>query len=266
MPRPWADQPLKLVASPRSQWKETSKAYPQAYKVADGMTTAHNTLIRCLNCILLQARNIGAEDVKDFLLFCQVTCDAIGLHHKTEETLMFPLFEQHSKPGIMGQNVVQHEEFHPGFHMFDTYVRQVQNGVASFDGAEIVRLVEAFSEPLCRHLEDEIKTLCLLESYDVPWALYFEKVTAHAMATADLVGRARTSGLAFADRLQTFVTPLVLCNMDPSWEDGIHLDHWPPFPWYAQAFVRWWYFPKYKGAWRFGSCDATGRPKELPFA
>jgi hypothetical protein len=54
--------------------------------------------------------------------------------------------------------------------------------------------------------------------------------------------------------------------MDVTFEDNLHKDTWPPIPWFPQLIFRWQFVPKYKGAWRFASCDARGVPQELPFA
>jgi hypothetical protein len=54
--------------------------------------------------------------------------------------------------------------------------------------------------------------------------------------------------------------------MDITFENNMHIGVWPPLPWTAQLIARWFWVPKYKGAWRFGSCDIYGRPKKLEFA
>jgi hypothetical protein len=54
--------------------------------------------------------------------------------------------------------------------------------------------------------------------------------------------------------------------MDITYESNLHKDTWPPIPKFALLVFRFFYIPKHKGAWRFGSCDYTGRPKELPLA
>jgi hypothetical protein len=54
--------------------------------------------------------------------------------------------------------------------------------------------------------------------------------------------------------------------MDITFENNMHIGVWPLLSWTAQLVARWFWVPKYKGAWRFGSCDIYGRPKELEFA
>ena len=150
--------------------------------------TCADTLIRALNSIILQAPNVkDPTDVSDFVTFAMVTMDAIVEHHTTEETLLFPLLEKHSKPGLMDENVVQHEEFHYGMHELGIYLRQVQHGVRDYDGQKVVKLMDGFTLPLTKHLEDEITTLLALEAYDVPSGKIMERAEAHAKKTADPV-------------------------------------------------------------------------------
>ena len=59
--------------------------------------------------------------------------------------------------------------------------------------------------------------------------------------------------------------PFLLANNDATFENGLFA-HWPPFPWFVRLVIRFWFFPKKKQLWRFGSATASGQPKELPFA
>ncbi|KAG8534417.1 uncharacterized protein KY384_001262 [Bacidia gigantensis] len=190
----WADEPLKLIPTPKSKLKLTAEKKGQeasdASTVATEMCNVHNVLLRAINCILLQARNVPqstANDVADFVTFSLHVIATISEHHHTEETLMFPLFEKHSKAGLLDENVVQHDEFHKGMHDLEIYLTQIQNDVAEYDGEKVMRLVEGFAPALHRHLEDEIDTLLKLEEYDVPWAEVMKKVTEHAVNTPNPV-------------------------------------------------------------------------------
>ena len=69
-----------------------------------------------------------------------------------------------------------------------------------------------------------------------------------------------------AHRSQYTTIPLILSNMDVTYEGNLHRAIWPPFPWFALLMFRWMYFPRHKGAWRFASCGQYGIPQELPFA
>jgi hypothetical protein len=59
--------------------------------------------------------------------------------------------------------------------------------------------------------------------------------------------------------------PIIMTNIDLTFEKGVHEEAWPPYPWIAAVMFRWLYVPKNKGAWRFSCCDTYGYPKDLPF-
>jgi hemerythrin-like domain-containing protein len=139
-----------------------------AYYVATQMALAHNGIIRGLNSIYLQATNIPREDlttVQDFLTYCQCWCESMHHHHDAEEQEFFPNIERISGvQGLMRRNVEQHQEFTPGFDLFQTYAQTCP--VKEHDGQKIKNLIEGFAEPLTRHLHDEIDTLRALDKYD----------------------------------------------------------------------------------------------------
>lgn len=86
-------------------------------------------------------------------------------HHDCEEQEFFPSIERLAGvPGLMEQNVEQHRAFTPGFNAFHEYVRTCS--ADQFDGERIKTLIEAFAEPLSKHLHDEIDTLRALDKYD----------------------------------------------------------------------------------------------------
>lgn len=132
------------------------------------MALAHNGMIRGLNSIYLQATNIPPNDMtakSDFLTYCQCWCESMHHHHDAEEAEFFPSIEQISgMKGLMAQNVEQHRAFTPGFDKFHEYVKTCK--AKDFDGSKLRSLVEDFSEPLTRHLADEIETLKELDVYD----------------------------------------------------------------------------------------------------
>ena len=86
-------------------------------------------------------------------------------HHDMEEQGFFPSIERLSGvEGLMAQNYEQHKAFTPGFEDFDKYVRSTNP--SEYDGMMVRQLVEAFAEPLTKHLHEEIDTLRALNKYD----------------------------------------------------------------------------------------------------
>lgn len=132
------------------------------------MALAHNGIIRGLNSIYLQAPHIPQKDlttVKDFLTYCQCWCESMHHHHEAEEEDFFPAIEKiANSPGLMERNIEQHRAFTPGFDAFQEYARTCSP--EDYDGQKARGLVEAFAEPLTRHLNDEIKTLQALDVHD----------------------------------------------------------------------------------------------------
>ena len=132
------------------------------------MALAHNGIIRGLNSIYVQATNIPREDlttVQDFLTYCQCWCESMHHHHDAEEQEFFPSIERLSGvQGLMSRNVEQHRAFTPGFEEFQAYAQTCP--VKGYDGQKVKSLIEAFAEPLTRHLHDEIETLRALDKYD----------------------------------------------------------------------------------------------------
>lgn len=161
MSPPWADQPYTLISThPFS--KDTSHS---AYYVATQMALAHNSILRGLNAIYIQAPHIPRDAIQDFLTYCQCWCESMHHHHDGEEEKFFPSIEKISGvKGLMEKNVEQHRAFTPGFEAFQEYASTCR--VEEYQGARVRCLIEAFGEPLSRHLYDEIDTLWALDKYD----------------------------------------------------------------------------------------------------
>src|SRR5271169_4559303 len=91
--------------------------------VASHMANVHNTFIRALNTIYLQAPYITTPDLAaDFFQYCQSLGALIHLHHTTEEGLLFPAIDKLTgQKGLMDVNVHQHDEFQPKLEVFNRY-------------------------------------------------------------------------------------------------------------------------------------------------
>ncbi|KAF2688984.1 hypothetical protein K458DRAFT_293758 [Lentithecium fluviatile CBS 122367] len=160
----WADQPYSLISTDPFS-KDSSHA---AYYVATQMALAHNGILRGLNSIYLQAPHIPRSDptmIRDFLTYCQCWCESMHHHHDAEEEEFFPSVEKITNvQGLMERNIEQHRAFTPGFERFQEYARACSP--ADYDGGKIRSLIEAFADPLTRHLHDEVETLRGLDKYD----------------------------------------------------------------------------------------------------
>jgi hemerythrin-like domain-containing protein len=86
-------------------------------------------------------------------------------HHDAEEKEFFPNIERITGvQGIMERNIEQHRAFTPGFESFQEY--SMTCSPKEYDGQNMRSLIEAFAEPLSKHLHDEIETLRALDAYD----------------------------------------------------------------------------------------------------
>ena len=178
----WADKPYSLISTdPFSKDVSfpflrrdspspnvSSKTSHAAYYVATQMALAHNGILRGLNSIYLQATHIPPEDldaIRDFLTYGQCWSESMHHHHDAEEKNFFPSIELISGvQGIMERNIEQHRAFTPGFDLFHEYCGTCLP--EDYDGQKVRNLIDAFAEPLTRHLHDEIETLRALDVYD----------------------------------------------------------------------------------------------------
>jgi hemerythrin-like domain-containing protein len=132
------------------------------------MSLAHNGIIRGLNSIYLQAPNIPRDNkiiIRDFLLYCQFWSESMHHHHDAEEALFFPEIESITNvKGSMEKNIEQHRAFTPGFDAFYEYCKTCSP--SKYDGQKLRGLVQAFADPLVKHLHEEIDTLKALDKCD----------------------------------------------------------------------------------------------------
>jgi hemerythrin-like domain-containing protein len=155
------------------------------------MALIHNILLRGLNCIYLQAPNVKKpEDIADFIVFCDAWPCTLHSHHKTEETVYFPLLEEQcEEKGVMARNHAEHEVFLPGLLAFDKYLSSVKADVKSYDGKRAIQLIEDFGPALETHLRSEIELLEGLAKDDhIDWDLLGKTMAQHSKKVADRAG------------------------------------------------------------------------------
>lgn len=130
------------------------------------MVAAHNSMIRGINAIVLQAPNVHSlPDVADLLYLCQIWTISIGHHHTVEERFLFPQVEALSgKPELMAENAEQHRAFHDGLEAFATYAKETKPEAYRWEDMKAV--IDAFMPPLYEHLRDEIPTILALRELD----------------------------------------------------------------------------------------------------
>ncbi|KAI5781763.1 hypothetical protein DFH27DRAFT_506009 [Peziza echinospora] len=266
----WAPgQPFTLIPTPAHV---TGVYHEDGYNVAaTHMALIHNVIVRGLNSIYLQARNVAPTriakvtpenkaDVQlrdEFIEYCNEWCVFIHMHHEGEEKSLFPPIEKAiGIPGIMDGNIEQHKAFGDGIRRLEEYLKQVSPpktgervGEDKFlYGPELCEILDSFGEVLVRHLTEEISTLMALKGYrDV----------------LDLKRLCDAEGEDAMKEASLFKTLcFVACNLDFDYEGGKH-KYFPPAPWILMFLLRNVFWIPHRRLWKFGSCTSKGklRPK-----
>jgi hypothetical protein len=147
------------------------------------------------------------------------------------------------------------ESFLAGLAEFQQYLSGLKTP-GDFSGAELLRIMGTFQKPFEDHFHSEISTLAKLSEHpNAPKEGTPEE--ASARATFKAWGKSTVTKAGVTD-----VVPFFLMNLDRTAEDGMWAN-WPPMP----GPIRWMLINVMgawnSGLWKFTSCDANGRPKEL---
>ncbi|KAI5209961.1 hypothetical protein E4T39_00541 [Aureobasidium subglaciale] len=225
MPHPWADQPYALI---------------DTRQFSQDISLAHNGITRGLNSIYLQAPNLPAGNTtvaRNFLIYCQCWSESKHHHHDAEEAIFFLEIESITNiKGVMEQNVEQHRAFTPDFDDFYEYSKTCQP--KEYDGRKMQALVEAFAEPLIRHLHDEIDILRALDK------CISEKIRQ--------AYRRFEKSLMATDNYR--IAPLVFGTADRSFEGGMH--DFPAVPFFVPYVINYVFGMRSCGVWRFDPCTS----------
>ena len=142
-------------------WSTGRKDHPELEKhrcayMATIMAEIHNVIIRALNSAYANAGNVkpGTKEAADLLQYSQIICEMIQTHHDWEETSYYPAVEAFAKqPGILQQNIEQHQAFEEGVHKFHEYCKGASK--AEYTTVDFRTLINKFSQPLNRHFHEE---------------------------------------------------------------------------------------------------------------
>ncbi|KAJ0122567.1 hypothetical protein J7T55_003081 [Diaporthe amygdali] len=253
--KPWADQPMKLVATPQYETKKTDLFSTGATHMA----LLHNSIFRGYNSIYLQAPHVQDADKADFIGYALTWFKFVKSHHDDEEESLFTKVEELlDDKNVFEETHKEHESFLPGLAEFNKYLLSVQPNPQSLDSTELLRIMDGFHANFENHFHSEIKTIANLASHpnapapDTPAA-------AEASNTFKTWGKSTVTKAGTTD-----VVPFFLLNLDRStqFEEG-QWANWPPIP----APIKWgliniggWINGNY---WKFSSCDASGARREL---
>ena len=129
-----------------------------------------------------------------------------------------------------------------------TYLNKCKADPSSFSGAELIRILESYSNILYEHLADEIPTLLALEKYG-------DKLPIKALLDED------AQAVMAACPLTTDLTAAWMM-IDKTFEGGRY-EEFPPAPMVLQWGLRYALPYWNRSWWRFAPCDANGVPKPL---
>jgi hypothetical protein len=147
------------------------------------------------------------------------------------------------------------EAFIPGLTEFNSYLSGLESP-SNFTSKELIRIMDSFRESFEHHFHHEISIIAALANHPKAPAEGTPEAAA-ASATFKTWGKSTVTKAGMLD-----VVPFFLLNLDTTFENGMWAN-WPPMP----APIKWgmmnvagsWH----GGWWRFSSCDAQGKPKNL---
>ncbi|KAK8031602.1 hypothetical protein PG990_001336 [Apiospora arundinis] len=249
--KPWADSPIKLVATPQYETKKTDIFTTGATHMA----LVHNSILRGYNSIYQQAAHVKPEDYSDFIGYCLTWHKFVVSHHDDEEDTLFTAVAQVLDDKTIWEGTLkEHEAFLGGLAEFHKYLTSLASP-ADFSGAELLRIMSTFQESFDEHFHSEISTIASLSEHPkAPKEGSPEEAETRALFKS--WGKATVSKAGTLD-----VVPFFLLNLDGTVEDGMWAS-WPPMPapikWGLENLAGSWH----SGWWKFSSC-AGGSPREL---
>jgi hypothetical protein len=147
------------------------------------------------------------------------------------------------------------DAFMPKIAKFHDYLVNLKSS-SDFLGTELLEIMASFQEPFEVHMRSEISSIANLSHHmRTP-----KEGSAEEKATQAAVDA--REGNALIKSGVTDVVPFFLFNFDSEYEDGLW-KNWPPIP----GPIRWMVMSAGKvlhpGLWKFASCDAARRRKDL---
>ncbi|KAK8136785.1 hypothetical protein PG984_004725 [Apiospora sp. TS-2023a] len=249
--KPWADGPIKLVATPQYETKKTDIFTTGATHMA----LVHNSILRGYNSIYQQAAHVKPADYSDFIGYCLTWHKFVVSHHDDEEDTLFTAVANVLDDKTIWEGTLkEHEAFLGGLGEFHKYLTSLASP-AAFSGAELLRIMSTFQDSFDEHFHSEIATIAsLAEHPKAPKAGSAEEAETRALFKS--WGKSTVSKAGTLD-----VVPFFLLNLDGTVEDGMWAS-WPPMPapikWGLENLAGSWH----SGWWKFSSC-AGGSPREL---
>ncbi|KAM7211108.1 iron-sulfur cluster repair protein DnrN [Rhypophila decipiens] len=186
-----------------------------------------------------------SADKIDFVGYCLAWVDCVATHHHYEETELFPNIDKAAgKTGLMDSAVHEHEAFQDGLDKFKTYL--LDKGADEFRAAELIAIMDY-------HLKAEPPAIVALAKYST------DENPIDILGIADAAGKKQVSlGFMFN------TLPVFFLNMETvEFEGGMWHGVFPPLKGMARTIMNNAIPMWHSGRWRFVSCDADGKAKQL---
>ncbi|UNI23339.1 hypothetical protein JDV02_009167 [Purpureocillium takamizusanense] len=206
------------------------------------------------------------DEARHFIGYARTWVKFLRGHHDDEEAVLFPETASilHDNT-LWGDMYKEHESLVEHIQALDAHLAHLSANASAYAPAPLLSLLSALRAPLEQNLHHEVAHLASLSAHPAVAPRYTVEraVAAETLLNwrANSVGAVAGGGGGLVGG--TFdVVPLLLLNVDRGHNDGGNAD-WPPM----LAPVRWALVNAvgavHAGRWRFASCDAWGRPREL---
>jgi hypothetical protein len=130
------------------------------------MVSVHNTFIRGLTSMILQAEQIPASEHDNFIVYCLLWSTLLSKDHDNEQEYFFGALDKKYGQGTMQESLDEHAAFHDGLDRFTAHLASFPPGKAqSFSGKTLVNLINGFAKALLHHLNAEIETILTLSHF-----------------------------------------------------------------------------------------------------
>ncbi|KAH8831596.1 hypothetical protein DL96DRAFT_1706022 [Flagelloscypha sp. PMI_526] len=204
------------------------------------MTVIHNLIIRAINSLLYHAPKITSSEVPAFMKYSHAFIQTVHHHHANEEELYFPMLEEKLGKGYMNENIAGHEAFHTSFDAFTALCDRVAAHPSKWDASTFIASVKSFSEPLTKHLAEEITTLD---------AATLRK----SMTVADLEHCNRELEKKVKSEMSLSEFPLGITNFD-----NISGRWLMKLPLFTRILIAWVIIPLNGSVWKYGTSNGWG--------
>ncbi|EGO04218.1 hypothetical protein SERLA73DRAFT_173661 [Serpula lacrymans var. lacrymans S7.3] len=180
------------------------------------MARAHDTFKAGYDSIFSRLDNPPTNDLANFMGYCAAWAFAIAEHHDTEETIVFPRLEGRVD---FSTELEQHKVVHAGLDEIIPYIQSAQTDTSMFDAEKLKGMMQAFREPLFRHMDEELEHVQPANLKVMP----FEEMEE---LNETLDSYAKANGDPF------ILVPFMMSHTAPEFKDS-----WPQMPWVLRSIV-----------------------------